>query len=155
MTDRFMAATKLRKGGIMPAAMITTQAETRKKLRHFQRSQDQRLKMMAVSQGRSSLAKALMVRLRRKRALALRQPLRAAQSASTRSRLHTPFPRVQRDTKQVKQILDTVVQGSEAERWLAAPNAMLGGARPVDKIRQGKTRQVIEILALVQEGIYA
>lgn len=51
-------------------------------------------------------------------------------------------------------MLGAIVQGSEADRWLSAPNAMLGGACPADKIRQGRTRQVVEILASVQESIH-
>ncbi len=51
-------------------------------------------------------------------------------------------------------MLNAIVQDSEVERWLAAPNAVLGGVRPIDKIRQGKTRQVIELLTVVQESIH-
>ncbi len=139
----------------MPVVMIMIQTESRKRKReHFQRLQDQEVQAIVVQYGNSLLAKALVARLRRKRALALRQPRRAAQSAATSSRLYTPYLRIQKDTKQVKQMLGGIVQGREAERWLAAPNAMLGGARPVDKIRQGKTRQVIEILIIVQESIH-
>lgn len=131
------------------------QGEMRKRKReHFQRLQDQEVQAVVVQYEDLSLAKVRSARLRRRRALALRQPRRAAQSAATSSRLYTPYLRIQRDTKQVKQMLGGIVQQSEAERWLAAPNAMLRGARPVDKIRQGKTRQVIELLTTVQESIH-
>ena len=139
----------------MPVAMTITQPKTRKrKWEQFQRLQDQEVQAIVVPHGNSSLAKARMARLRRKRALALHLPSRVAQGAFVSNRLYTPHLRIQKDTKQVKQMLGAIVQGSEAERWLAAPNVMLGGARPVDKIRQGKTRQVIEILTVVQESIY-
>ena len=139
----------------MSWAMTMTKIETLTKNReYFTHPQDQKVQALVVQYGNSSLAKSLMARLRRKDVLALRRTHRGAQTATTSSRLYTPYLRIQRDTKQVKQMLNAIVQGSEAERWLAAPNTMLGGARPVDKIRQGKTRQVIEVLTAVQEGIY-
>ena len=145
----------LGKNGIISAIMAMIEIETRRrKQAQFQPLQDQKVQAIVVQHGNSLLAKALVARLRRKHALALRQSPRPALSAFIRNRLSTPHLRIQKDTKQVKQMLGAIVQKSEAERWLAAPNPMLGGARPVDKIRQGKTRQVIEILTAVQESIY-
>ena len=139
----------------MAAAMTTIQTETHRKRKQSQHLQDQKVQAIVVQHGNSLLAKALVARLRRRQALTLRQqPRRAAQDASISNRLYMPHLRIQKDTKQVKQMLSAIVQGGEAKRWLAAPNAMLGGARPVDKIRQGKTRQVIELLTTIQEGIY-
>ena len=62
--------------------------------------------------------------------------------------------RVQKNIKQVRQALSGIVETSEIDRWLSVPNPLLGGHRPLDKIKQGKTNQVMEILAAVQEGIY-
>ena len=125
-------------------AMTTTQLEARKKQEQSQRrqhdKQEQKVEAIIIQHGNSLLAKALAARLRRKNAIAHRQPHRAI--------------RFQRDMKRVKQMLGAIVQESEVERWLAAPNAVLGGVRPIDKIRLGKTRQVIELLAVVQESIY-
>jgi hypothetical protein len=139
----------------MPIAMTMIQTKMRRRKRdQSQRLQDQDVQVTVDRYGSSSLAQALAARLRRKRALALRQPHRAVRSVFIRNRSYTPHLRIQKDAKQVKHMLNAIVQGSEAERWLAAPNAMLGGARPVDKIRQGKTRQVIELLTIVQESIH-
>ncbi len=102
----------------------------------------------------SPLARALAARLRRKYAIARRKSFGSAQNGSAGNRSYTPHLRTLRETKQVKQMLSALVEANEVDRWLSAPNAMLGGARPLDKIRQGKTRQVTEIMALVQEGIY-
>lgn len=135
--------------------MSMTQTEMRKRKREWsQRLQDQKAQAIVVQHGNSSLAKALIARLRRKRILVLHPSRRASQGISVSNRLYTPHLRIQKDTNQVKQMLGGIVQGSEAERWLTAPNVRLGGVRPMDKIRQGKTRQVIEILTAVHESIY-
>jgi uncharacterized protein (DUF2384 family) len=60
----------------------------------------------------------------------------------------------QEDIQQVRQALESLVGSREADRWLAAPNLRLGGIRPIDAIENGRMLQVLEMLILVQEGIY-
>lgn len=61
---------------------------------------------------------------------------------------------LQKNIKHVKQALRGIVETKEIDRWLSAPNTLLDGSRPVDSIKQGRTKQVLEIVALVQEGIH-
>lgn len=133
--------------------LMQTEARKRKRVRS-QYLQDPKLQAIVIQHGSSPLARALVARLRRKYAAALRPPRRPTDHASTFSRFGTSRSRLQKETKQVKQILSTIVEESEVSRWLAAPNMMLRGARPIDKIRQGRSRQVIEILTAVQESIH-
>jgi len=62
--------------------------------------------------------------------------------------------RILNDVKQVKLLLSTIVKKAEGDRWLAAPNMMLGNCCPLDAIKRGRTQQVREILARLAEGIY-
>ena len=62
--------------------------------------------------------------------------------------------RQEEDLEQVKQILSGLVEKNEVDRWLNAPNPMLDDDCPLDSIKLGKTQQVIEMLASLQEGIY-
>lgn len=54
----------------------------------------------------------------------------------------------------VRQALSGLVETAEVDRWLAAPNVVLGGVRPADAVQEGRAAQVLEALARVQEGLY-
>jgi uncharacterized protein (DUF2384 family) len=62
---------------------------------------------------------------------------------------------VYRDLEQVWDHLRGLVQETEAERWLYAPNPTLDGASPRDLIEQGETERVLELIATVEHGIYS
>lgn len=62
--------------------------------------------------------------------------------------------KAKREIQQVRQVLGTLVQTQEADRWLAAPNALLGGDSPLNCIRQGRTRQVKELVERLAQGLY-
>ncbi len=59
-----------------------------------------------------------------------------------------------KDLVHIRRTLRRLVQAPEAERWLTAPNARLGGLCPLDSIKQGKSQQVRELLACLEEGIH-
>lgn len=60
----------------------------------------------------------------------------------------------QEDMMRVRQALSGLVETAEIDRWLAAPNVVLGGVRPADAVQEGRAAQVLEVLARVQEGLY-
>lgn len=60
----------------------------------------------------------------------------------------------QEDMMRVRQALSGLVETAEVDRWLAAPNVVLGGVRPADAVQEGRAAQVLEVLARVQEGLY-
>lgn len=62
--------------------------------------------------------------------------------------------RVSRDTAEIRARLMNLVREPEADRWLAAPNDLLGGASPCDAIARGQTERVSEMLIRLEEGIY-
>lgn len=61
---------------------------------------------------------------------------------------------VSRDTAGIKVRLRSLVKETEVERWLSAPNALLGGVSPQEAIARGQASRVSEILVRLEEGIY-
>ncbi len=137
-------------------ATIRTQSATRKRKREqIQQVRDQKLQAIIAEHGSSPLARTLIARLRQrtKYTVAVRRE-KTVKRSTLQSLSYVQHMRVQKNIKQVRQALSGIVETREADRWLSVPNPLLGGHRPVDKIKQGKTSQVMEILAAVQEGIY-
>ncbi|MDQ2686833.1 MAG: MbcA/ParS/Xre antitoxin family protein [Armatimonadota bacterium] len=66
----------------------------------------------------------------------------------------TASDRVSQDTAAIRARLREFVKEHEADRWLSAPNDLLGGASPCDAIARGQTERVSEILVRLEEGIY-
>ena len=56
--------------------------------------------------------------------------------------------------QRVKTTLAGVVRPEAANRWLATPNAQLGGATPGEAIQHGETERVLELIASVAEGLH-
>jgi transcriptional regulator with XRE-family HTH domain len=42
----------------------------------------------------------------------------------------------------------------EARLWLFSPNRLLGGERPADRIQQGKTDDVLALIAQLRDGAF-
>lgn len=89
---------------------------------------------------KSPLKRELIARLRREGSLPAKKTRLSTRSAKA--------------LMQVRRTLRGLVEIKEAERWLVAPNALLGGVCPIDSIKQGNANQVREILAGVEEGIH-
>lgn len=124
------------------------QSEYRKaKKKLHQARQRQKLASLTSQHANSPLVKALATRLRQKNTVSKRHPTYSLAFSQAQGR------RTQRETQQVRQVLDTLVQAGEADRWLAAPNALLGGDSPLDCIRQGQTRQVKELVERLAQGL--
>ena len=83
-----------------------------------------------------------------------RKSLIAVKGISPNNFTATRQGRIHSDVRRVKLVLSTIVQKAEANRWLAAPNVLLGGISPLKKIMTGETKQVREILARLEEGVY-
>lgn len=81
-------------------------------------------------------------------------PLVVVKSSYLTSFTPVRHSRILHDIKQVKLLLSRIVKKVEGDRWLVAPNLMLGGSCPLDAIKKGKTQHVIEILSRLAEGIY-
>jgi transcriptional regulator with XRE-family HTH domain len=51
--------------------------------------------------------------------------------------------------------LAEIYEPDEARLWLFSPHRLLDGERPGDRIQQGKTEDVLELIAHLQDGAYA
>ena len=58
------------------------------------------------------------------------------------------------DTEAVKTILRRLVKPEVVEHWLNQSIPLLGHRTPMDTIRRGEVKHVIEVLARVEEGIH-
>lgn len=54
----------------------------------------------------------------------------------------------------VKELAELYPQADEAHLWLFSPHKRLGGRRPADLIRQGRTEEVLQIIAQLKDGAY-
>jgi len=131
---------------IVGAAEQSEYRKAKKKL--HQARQRQKLASLTSQHANSPLVKALATRLRQKSTVLSHPRLYSLGFSQAQVR------RTQRETQQIRQVLDTVVQTQEADRWLAAPNALLDGDSPLDCIRQGRTRQLKELVERLTQGLY-
>ena len=82
-----------------------------------------------------------------------RQTLRKALEAA-RAKAAAQEARFRADMTRVRVALAGIVSTEEAERWLYTKQAFLGGRRPRDLVKQGRTDRVLEAVAAVAAGIY-
>ena len=137
--------------------MIETQAFKTSGKRRSLRFQGRRLQEQQVllKHRSSPLKKGLVAKLRWKYVLAAKKSHLTLQQTLPLHKISVaPRARVNKDILQVKHLLNGLVETKEVERWLSAPNALLGGSRPIDSIKRGKTSRVVEILVWLEEGIY-
>ncbi len=133
----------------MLTAIAIHQREWRKtKKKQKRQMQEQKLQTLVSQRSNSPLVKALTVRLRQEDFVFGRQKTRFNNIHSAHSR------RIQQDIRQVKRVLNGLVEPVETDRWLAAPNQLLNGNSPLESIRQGKARQVKELVERLNQGIY-
>ena len=137
----------------MPTDILIRRGEKRRTAKP--QEQLMREQQILIKYGNSPLRKELLAKLRRTYVLLTKKKQSSfQQSLPPRKISGSSQARATQDIRQVKRILKGLVAAKEAERWLSAPNALLGGICPADSIKQGKTNQVIEILARLEEGIH-
>jgi hypothetical protein len=66
-----------------------------------------------------------------------------------------PIKQADKDLMRIKERLAHLVPSPEIHRWLAAPNARLGGRTPQQLIDAGATEEVLNLIIKLEEGLYA
>lgn len=58
------------------------------------------------------------------------------------------------DLAAISQQLEKVMKPEAAAAWLHEPNAELGNMRPLDLVEQGRTREVLDLIEAIADGVY-